>query len=155
MRERTRVAEMRRQLTAAAGMLALAVGVTACQIGHTGVINTPSIRVVTPTSSEKAPFVEAILHMKVLTPPRGGTVRMDLNYYSKPAKKWEFAGRDMVAIHHWKAGQVHLLIVDYPCLRSGLRWRMYVVWEGVAANGKPEAGHRYWPNRTTGKKLTC
>jgi hypothetical protein len=135
---------------AAAGGLALVA--SGCQVGAMGVVNTPSITV--ETHVDKGPEVVAHLNLRVEAPPKGGTVTMVLNYYSPGAKKWEFAGRSSVG-NPWRRGQDKNLNIVYPCLRSGLRWRMFVTWEGRNAKGVPTSGSGYWPNKNIGKRLTC
>jgi hypothetical protein len=144
--------KFRKTMTSIVGAGGLVAVLAGCQIGAMGVVNTPSITV--SKHVDKGPDVVAHLNLRVEAAPRGGTVVMTLNYYSPGAKKWEFAGRSSVG-NPWHQGQDKNLNIVYPCLRSGLRWRIYVVWDGHAADGKPSSGSAYWPNKTIGKKLAC
>lgn len=89
-----------------------------------------------------------------VTPPQGGTVTIELQYSNtRTRQKWHYAGRKTItAAQLQRAGVPVPVIVDYPYLHASTYWRVYMVWDGVAADGTPDSGRKFFPG-SGGKKL--
>lgn len=102
----------------------------------------------------EVPQTAAVVRLEVVGPaPQHAVVLVALSYMNSN-KKWQLVGRDSTSGPWITGGKAIYLSVTYPCLRSGLRWRLLIVWDGATHGGKVESGQRYDPS-SRGGKLTC
>lgn len=146
---------MRRALGAIAVLVVTGLTAAACAVpGVPGTTVTPSIQVVYEhVPGGETPEVHGIAKIHV-NQHASGWVRMALEYYSPGARRWEHAGQDQLG-NPWTPGENRLLLVIYPCLRDGLRWRLHFAWDGVVPGSPPDSGTKYWPSRYFPPKIAC
>lgn len=146
---------IRRLLPVSAVVIGALGLLAACGVpGLPGTTVVPSIQVVYEhVPGGEVPEVHGVAHIHVNL-HASGTVRMALEYYSPGQRKWEFAGADHLG-NPWNPGENRLLLVIYPCLRDGLRWRLHFAWDGVVPGSPPDSGTKYWPSRYFPPKIAC
>jgi hypothetical protein len=127
----------------------LTLGLAGCSTAL-GIQVEPTITVV---ETGRIPDVVGLVVLDVSSAPQSGTVRIELDYYSKSGKRWQFAGRKATN-GPWVDGEPVRLEVRYPCLTGGLSWRLKISWDGATADGTPDSGTQYSPNED-GVTLSC
>ncbi len=142
-----KVKNVRMLAIAALAAIIVSAGMVACGGEALGVKFKPVLDSAT-TGKHDAKIVIGGVILTPVNPPQGGTVTVELQWTStRLRQRWHFAGRKSVNASQLQTPNVPVdVLVEYAYLTPKTYWRVYIVWDGVAADGTPDSGHEFVPN---------